>query len=166
MQATTNMTPIDQIAAAGRPVSRAERRRMVKAATKQFDYSRSGFVDSAVYAPSAPVERHKPFTPEQLHARAVERQIIRTHRNKAAHAILSQHEMGRLFDDRAPHANRSTAEHRHYERRPARERAREMFEAGVANNLAGKSADGRRSLCHRDFLRREPQQEAPLAMAA
>ena len=154
--------------------NRAERRRDLALSRRQSRYAETGFRDSARYVGSV-VDRTRrdsngnplraALSPKQITERAVERQIINVHRYKQAAAVLSPNDLVRLFDTRAPHALRSTAERRHADRGPSRARAKAAFWAGVAFNEMGKSADGKRSLTSYGHSS-ATQQEAPLAMAA
>lgn len=158
--------------------TRAERRRLSKTLAKQFDYSRSGFVDRSTYAPVAPKQRldsngnllARPLTSDELHARAVARReqtigmVVALGRMK----VISTHELARRLDTRAPHASRSTADRRHSDRPQGRTRGQIAFLTGVVNNLKGLHANGKAMPLHymHAYARGLLDREAPLAMAA
>lgn len=158
--------------------SRAERRRAAADTRRRHRYSKTGFVDRARYAPVAPKRRldsngnplARPFTSQELHARAVTRReqtigmVVALGRMK----VISTHELARRLDTRAPHANRSTAERKHSDRSQGRTRAQIGFLTGVVNNLKGLHANGKTMPWQymNAYARAVLDQEAPLAMAA
>ena len=79
--------------------------------------------------------------------------------------IISTHELERRLDTRAPHANRSTAERPHTDRRSARLWSQAAFLRGAINNLKGLHANGSAMPTHYLNASRSVW-EAPLALAA
>lgn len=120
--------------------------------------------------PRLGAKRRVPFTPEQLHARAVER---RDAKRALAKLMLQSGTAARdtlvVFDNRAPHANRGTPPRKHFDRSKSRETARLQYEAGVTRNALGRTADGKHDLVARyghSAARRRTTEEAALPMAA
>lgn len=168
---TKAMTIDELLHAAGATMApRHERRRHLATFRRTADHLRTGFRDRSEYRggffmPQRPGKDR--LTPKQLDERARRRagELIQT--MAAASKVMSRNEFIRAFDRRAPHANRSTASRLHVDREPVKERALKAYLDGLANNAAGKSANGKRSLFHPDYLRRDPShQEPPLALAA
>ena len=132
---------------------RAERRRHVAEQRRQARYAKSGHVDGVRHA--QPVvrgrfdENGKPlgrrFTADDLHRRAVARQQQRFRfvEAMAESGAVTKHEASRLLDTRAPHANRSTAERKHFSRKTGDERRRVDYLVGLANNSVGLHANGK-----------------------
>lgn len=132
---------------------RPDRRRGLAAVRRQAGYDKSGFDDRSRYAGTMLKQRVNldgtphplPFTPDELHTRAVTRRdrttamVVALGRMK----IISTHELERRLDTRAPHANRSTAERLHRDRRPAKLRSQAAFLRGAINNLRGLHANGK-----------------------
>lgn len=112
-------------------MTRAERRRAAKASARAEQYEKSAFADNAIYIEPVRSERHPPFTLQQLHQRAVVRRDRTTARFTILAGVVSKHELARLVDSRAPHANRSTAERRHFDRSKDRERRRASYRRGT-----------------------------------
>jgi hypothetical protein len=146
--------------------TRADRRRAAKAEQKRADYAKSGFVDRAAYHPLA-FWKQRPgkdrFTPEQIDARAQARANHRIRFFEVASHHISQNELLRLMDTRAPHANRSTPDRKHLDRSASDKRARDLYLAGLARP---QPIHHMHSVARRRAWAAQFNQEAPLALAA
>lgn len=136
---------------------RAERRRQLADHRRQERYAESGHVDRVRPAPTIdrgiydengnPLAR--PLSADDIHKRAVARRDrdLATYKGLAM-AGVTRHELGRIFDRRAPHANRSTAERRHSDRRTERAKANLAYATGLLNNAKGLHANGKQMPLH------------------